>query len=95
LIPEKDSPLIENIAVQTPEQRKGIGRKLMEFAEEEASRLSLDRMRLYSNEVMIENIGFYNSLDYSETDRRTEDGYLMSSWKRCSQCLPFDASFIE
>jgi len=47
----------------------------MEFAEQEALRLKLGRLTLYTNEVMTENYAIYVHLGYREVARRTEDGY--------------------
>ena len=44
LIPEPDSLLIENIAVHPDAQGSGLGRQLMEFAEQEAARRGLTRV---------------------------------------------------
>jgi GNAT superfamily N-acetyltransferase len=67
--------LIENIAVHPSNQGSGLGRQLMEFAEAEATARGLNRLALYTNEVMIENLSIYEHLGFSEVARRTEDGY--------------------
>jgi ribosomal protein S18 acetylase RimI-like enzyme len=61
---------IENIAVHPSRQKSGIGRRLMAFAEEEARRQGCDRVTLYTNEKMVENIALYTHLGYVETERR-------------------------
>jgi ribosomal protein S18 acetylase RimI-like enzyme len=75
LLPQGGNLLIANVAVHPSEQGTGIGRQLMEFAEQEATRLSLTRLVLYTNESMVENQAIYRHLGYSEAERRTEDGY--------------------
>lgn len=75
LIGQDDGLLVENVAVSPAAQGTGIGRRLMEFAEQQAMALGLRRLRLYTNEVMIENLAIYARLGYTETGRRTEDGY--------------------
>jgi GNAT superfamily N-acetyltransferase len=75
LIPADDSLLIENVAVHPRAQGAGLGRRLMEFAEEEAARLGLTRLSLYTNVVMTENQAIYARLGYRPTRRETEDGY--------------------
>lgn len=75
LIPAGDSLLIENIAVAPAAQGRGVGRLLMEFAEQRATALGLRRLTLYTNEVMVENIAIYGRLGYRETERRSEHGY--------------------
>lgn len=75
LIPEDDRLLIENLAVHPAAQGTGLGRALMDFAEQQARRLRLPRLTLYTHEVMTENQAIYAHLGYRETARRTEDGY--------------------
>lgn len=67
--------LIENIAVHPSAQGRGLGRALMNFAEQEAARRGLTRITLYTHEVMTENQVIYARLGYTEVERRTEDGY--------------------
>ena len=73
---EADGSLhVGNVAVHPSAQGAGLGRRLMEFAEEQARQHGLDRLDLYTNEVMTENQAIYARLGYRETGRRTEDGY--------------------
>lgn len=69
LIPAVGYMLIENVAVEPSEQRRGIGRRLMAFAEAEARRQGLAEMRLYTNERFTENLALYARLGYRETHR--------------------------
>ncbi len=73
--PEGDGLFLENIAVQPQDQGRGLGRRLMAFAEEQARAQRLRELRLYTNEVMTENIAFYGRLGYEEVDRRLDEGY--------------------
>jgi ribosomal protein S18 acetylase RimI-like enzyme len=75
LVQESDSLLIENVAVHPSAQGSGLGRLMMDFAEQEAARLGLSRLTLYANEVMTENLALYAHLGYRETARRTDGGY--------------------
>ena len=75
LIGEPDSLLIENVAVNPDAQGTGLGRQLMEFAEQEAARRRLTRVRLYTHEVMTESQAVYARLGYREDQRTTEDAY--------------------
>ena len=75
LYPREDHLYVENIAVDPSAQGCGLGRALMEFAEQEAARRGLNRMALVTHEVMTENQAIYARLGYIEIDRRTEDGY--------------------
>jgi N-acetylglutamate synthase-like GNAT family acetyltransferase len=70
-----DLMLIENVAVDPDRQGSGLGRLLMEFAEQQASKHHIRRLALYTNEVMTENQAIYRHLGYRATGRRTEDGY--------------------
>lgn len=75
LVPEPDHLLIENIALDPAAQGRGLGRSLMDFAEQEAARRGLTRLTLYTHEVMTENLVIYGHLGYTEVERRSENGY--------------------
>jgi ribosomal protein S18 acetylase RimI-like enzyme len=75
LYPREDHLYVENIAVDPSAQGRGLGRALMEFAEQEATRRGLNRMALVTHEVMTENQAIYARLGYVEVERRTESGY--------------------
>lgn len=70
-----DVILIENVAVHPDQQGSGLGRLLMEFAERQARKRGIQRLALYTNEVMTENQALYAHLGYRVTGRRAEDGY--------------------
>ncbi len=72
---EGDHLFVETVAVRTGWQGKGLGRMLMEFAEEEARDRDLHEVRLYTNEKMTENLPFYRGLGYQETGRGLDEGY--------------------
>jgi ribosomal protein S18 acetylase RimI-like enzyme len=75
LYPRDDHLYVENIAVAPGAQGRGLGRALMEFAEQEAARRGLSRMALVTHEAMTENQAIYARLGYAETGRRAEDGF--------------------
>jgi GNAT superfamily N-acetyltransferase len=75
LTPKPDVILIENVAVHPARQGTGLGRRLMEFAEQQARQRNIGRLSLYTNELMTENQALYAHLGYRETERRVEDGY--------------------
>ena len=75
LAEDGNSLLIENIAVSPAAQGTGIGRRLMEFAEDQARARGISRMTLYTNEVMTENLAIYAHLGYRETSRAEQDVY--------------------
>ena len=70
-----DMILIENVAVRPDQQGRGLGRRLMDFAEHQARDGRIRRLALYTNELMTENQAIYAHLGYRTTARRTEDGY--------------------
>ncbi|WP_353473797.1 GNAT family N-acetyltransferase [Salipiger sp. H15] len=75
LLPQADALLLDNIAVSPRAQGKGVGRALMELAETEARDAGFDRIRLYTNVLMTENLVLYPRLGYRETGRVTEKGF--------------------
>ncbi|MBV9580874.1 MAG: GNAT family N-acetyltransferase [Chloroflexi bacterium] len=66
---------IENVAVSPEYQRRGYGRQLLDFAEQHARTLGITELRLYTNELMAENLVLYRRLGYVEVDRRLDDGF--------------------
>ena len=75
LIPGSDHLLVENVAVSPRMQGRGLGRELMAFAERRAAELGMAELRLYTNQLMTENLALYPALGYTETGRRVEDGF--------------------
>lgn len=75
LIATPDHVLIENVAVDPDHQRGGIGRALLSLAEDCARELGLDRLRLYTNVAMVENIRLYTRLGHEEDGRHIGDNF--------------------
>jgi GNAT superfamily N-acetyltransferase len=75
LLPKSDHLLLDNIAVHRDRQGRGLGRRLIAFAEDETRRLGHPELRLYTHEKMSENIVLYSRLGFSETGRGREAGY--------------------
>jgi ribosomal protein S18 acetylase RimI-like enzyme len=75
LLPMADYLLLDNVAVSTARQSLGLGRRLLAFAEAEASRRGYHEIRLYTHQTMVENQRLYASIGYEETGRGTEAGY--------------------
>lgn len=75
MMPQEESLLIENVAVDPGAQGQGLGRALMAFAEQHARKAHLRDIRLYTNEAMTENLHFYRQLGFEEEGRRAHDGY--------------------
>jgi GNAT superfamily N-acetyltransferase len=67
--------LLDNIAILPEGQGKGYGRALIEFAEAEARRRGFAEIRLYTHEMMTENIALYTRIGFVETHRVSEKGY--------------------
>lgn len=72
---EATALLVVNIAVSPDAQGSGLGSRLLAEAERIARDAGRNRVRLYTNEAMAENLAFYPRRGYRETHRRTEDGY--------------------
>lgn len=72
---EPDHLFVHNVAVDPALQGRGLGKALLELAEQRARELGLDELRLLTNELMIENRALYAHLGWEETDVRSEHGY--------------------
>jgi GNAT superfamily N-acetyltransferase len=70
-----DALLLDNVAVSPAAQRKGFGRALIAFAEQEARRRGYGELRLYTNVLLVENIALYARLGFAETGRVREKGF--------------------
>jgi GNAT superfamily N-acetyltransferase len=75
LLRKPEHLLIENVAVDPPRQRSGVGRALFAHAERYASEHGLSELRLYTNAAMVENLRLYPRLGYVEYDRRLDAGF--------------------
>lgn len=75
VIPETDAMLLDNVAVAPTAQGQGYGKQLISFAEATARRQGFDQIKLYTHELMSENLAIYASLGFLETHRVTEKGY--------------------
>lgn len=70
-----DHVFVENIAILPDQQGRGRGRTLLQFVEQCALEQQLPEIRLYTNELMTENLAFYNRLGFEEVERREDGGY--------------------
>jgi GNAT superfamily N-acetyltransferase len=75
LLPKSDHLLLDDVAVRRDHQGQGLGRRLIAFAEAEARRLGFDQVRLYTHQMMTENIALYARLGFVETGRGHDAGY--------------------
>jgi GNAT superfamily N-acetyltransferase len=75
LVAEPGHLLLENVAVHPSAQGSGVGARLLALAEEQAARLGLAEIRLYTNIAMTENLAYYPRHGYVETHRGEEEGF--------------------
>ena len=75
LLPRSDHLLLDNVAVRPDRQGRGLGRRLIAFAEAEARRFGYAELRLYTHTMMTENIALYTRLGFCETGRGRQAGY--------------------
>lgn len=75
LLDQADHLLLDNVVVAPAHQGMGVGRALMDHAEQEAMRRGYAEIRLYTNELMTENIATYLRAGYVETRRGEQAGY--------------------
>ncbi|MEM1315837.1 MAG: GNAT family N-acetyltransferase [Pseudomonadota bacterium] len=71
--PRGEDWLIENVA-RAPQAPRGLGRRLLAFAEAEGARRGFARAVLYTHAKMTENRALYPRLGWTETARREEHG---------------------
>lgn len=70
-----DGWLLDNIAVDPVRQGQGVGLALVQRCEKFLRQAGVRNYPLYTNLVMTEVVGWYQSLGFQETGRRTENGY--------------------
>ena len=70
-----DTMLLENVAVLPEAHGRGVGKALIAYCEAEARSAGVQRVSLYTNAKMIENLALYPRLGYHEVDRRYEGGF--------------------
>ena len=66
---QADHVMIWSVAVAPAHQQRGLGRRLMTFAEARACELQRPELRLFTNARMEGNIALYGRLGYGETRR--------------------------
>jgi ribosomal protein S18 acetylase RimI-like enzyme len=66
--------LVDNVAVDPSHQGTGVGRALLEYAENAARDAGFDSIYLYTHYRMVENLALYSRIGYIEYDRRLHGG---------------------
>jgi ribosomal protein S18 acetylase RimI-like enzyme len=74
LVLEPDAMLVYSVAVSPSYQRRGLGHRLLMWAEKQAMSEGRPLLRLYTNARMTENIAWYERLGYAEVRRETFAG---------------------
>jgi ribosomal protein S18 acetylase RimI-like enzyme len=69
LIDKDDHLLIYSVALRPEYQGRGLGRKLLAYAEQQTRAADYNLVRLYTNSLMTENIARYIHVGYGETGR--------------------------
>ena len=69
LIPEQQAMLLDNVAVSPRAQGRGFGVRLIDFAEQRARAAGFAAIRLYTQDIMTENLALYGHLGFVETHR--------------------------
>ncbi|OJJ74459.1 hypothetical protein ASPBRDRAFT_39579 [Aspergillus brasiliensis CBS 101740] len=85
LVPREDAMIVDNLAVAQSARGTGLGRKLLEFADESARLAGYQTLQLHTNETMVENIAIYTRMGYVETHRADNKG-----WKRVYMAKSLD-----
>ena len=75
IVPAQDHLLLENVAVAPQAQGLGVGGRLLRLAEDEARTRGVSEVRLYTNELMTENLSYYPRHGYRETHRGLDQGF--------------------
>ncbi len=74
LIARSDHLWVDNVAIDPAFQGRGLGRRLLGFADHEARRLDLPAIGLLTNERYVANIAMYERYGYRETHREPYRG---------------------
>ena len=75
LWPREDHLYVDNIAVHPDAQGTGLGSFLLNVADDECRAAGFAEIRLYTNEVMGDNVPYYQRRGFVETHRAVENGY--------------------
>lgn len=70
-----DHVLVSNVAVARRHQGQGLGTALLAHAEDYARQNGVGELRLYTNELMHENLVIYSRLGWEDYDRVEQDRF--------------------
>lgn len=73
---------IENMAVTAKFRRQGVGRALLDYADQQGIRRKCLRLVLYTSVISFENIAYYRGRGFTEIDRRSNDEHEMVLFER-------------
>lgn len=82
LIPNDAELWVDNVAIDPAWQGRGLGRRLLGFAADEAIRLRLPALGLLTNERYLANIAMYERYGYRETHREPHLGSDLIHFRR-------------
>jgi ribosomal protein S18 acetylase RimI-like enzyme len=74
--------LLENVAVHPAHAGRGLGRRLLALAEQEAIAQGYGAIHLYTHERMTDNIALNQKVGYQEYARRLEHGYARAYMRK-------------
>jgi GNAT superfamily N-acetyltransferase len=83
-----DHVWIDNVAIDPTWQGRGLGRRLLRHAEDEARRLGLGELRLLTNERYVDNIAMYSRYGYHETHREPHLGTDLVHFEKTLEDAP-------
>jgi ribosomal protein S18 acetylase RimI-like enzyme len=86
-----DSFYVDTLAVDPELHRTGIGRALLDAADELGRLAGCRRLALYTNAAMTENLEYYPRRGFTELDRHVDEGYTRVFFERAL----LDSSAIE
>ena len=75
LVKINDQIILDSIAVDPPHQKKGIGNNFIKFIEEYLMEQKVNKYQLYTNEMMFENIDWYQKIGFKIFKKVTEKGF--------------------
>jgi len=91
LMHEPEDVLIYSVAIAPAYQKRGLGRRLLAWAESEARQAGYAHIRLFTNALMEANIALYTRLGYVETRREPFHELTIVHMRKPLQSLEADS----